>query len=295
MNSVHWLHIPKTGTAFLRSIMISMCPQNLNFLLSENRPMFPDAMQTIIARRASTLGKKIGDMDNLLKTYCLVSPNFTWRHAPLTFHPTSRDRVITFLRPAEARLRSAYSYRMHGIAWKDVRLRTMLLRSERPFLFFKLHQCGLQTRMIAGLSGVAPTSTRKGSQMFDVNGPSRYGSQYGSEWQLRRGIGVLYSRNSSAFVKYLLTLQNKLSRPSKEDWQLLELSKRRLDAFWFIGFTDRWAESVHKFHKLLGIPAKSVEFMRLKDKRIPEVPICEPVIEFDDWMDEELYEYARAL
>ena len=259
-----WMHVPKAGTAFVASVMTAACPRDILI----NRSMFPDQMARLW--RAS--------FDETLRTRCDVHKTFTWRHVPLPLMPASVRKVI-ILRHPEHRVLSGYLYRMHGLAWKNTKTRTQILSLREPFLFYSVHQCGMQARLLSGNGGL---HTRIWDSSASV--PS-----YGSERQLNVGLRYLARGEGDT---YSAKLANMLSSRSPERVEMLGFAKKRLSEFWFVGFTERWKESIDRFHELIGLPSRAVEYATLKDTRVPSMPRPNGT-HFYDWVDAELYEHAR--
>ena len=195
---LYWLHMPKAGTALVALIVRYTCPAIMASIYKGKRLYYPDAIFKWWFGHGFVSGAGCS-FDWAMRQRCAVNPRFTWMHTALPWDDAHMKRsqfnassLVVMLRRPIDRLVSAYAYRLHGLAWannvathKQRRLIEKVAPS--PILFYALHSCGVQARLLSGA-----TSMREDGVLVDT------ASQAGelrpmacSSARLERGLKIL--------------------------------------------------------------------------------------------------------
>jgi hypothetical protein len=288
-----WLHMPKAGTSFMVTIIQYACPASMQRAYNNGKVWYPEDIYQHWLTKGYVSGAGC-TFDWALRTRCDVSPRFTWHHTALPWDSASAKRegvnlssVVTILRKPLPRLVSGFAYRLHGLAWSQYdkesveRRRLVEKMAPSPILFYALHTCGVQARLLAGA-----THMLDGKHVDVTDHKEELAPMACSSQRIEKGLEMLreierlrnqgsapaHSRGSpaekvwSAYVQGALSLMRlDFTNPSGVARKIVDRAKERLDAAAFVGVTEHWRGSICTFHKMYGGEQTAPETRRMVD------------------------------
>ena len=195
---------------------------------------------------------------------CDVSPNYTSAHLALPPPPFNYTTVVLMVREPTARLISAFRYNFHELSGGNSTRERLIKGAPIPVVFYALHMCGIQARLLAGAGEQYYPSRRESIEQHpmyfrDINrfhGDSFARSSACSSDHTEAGFAFLHSliNSSDAFERWenFVTHRREAMRMPQDGAPIVKVALARLRQVAFVGLTDKWSMSLCVFQRMFG-------------------------------------------